>query len=363
MGLQSRTGTNTSRSGGNAVDLLPQAIADDLWFRIHAYIEDIEGAEGASGPTMGRRPKPARLVFEAIAYILSHHLPWKSLPRQFGSANAVHARFVRWRRHGLFDALRRDGVLEGSWLKDVPWPDAIDNGSGADADPTMAGQGHNPRSVSRREKIKQRILAAAALVFERNGGEAGGGFERTTVEAIAREADVSTRTFFRYFRTKAEAIYTDWGTFLDWYEQALSGKLGHGNPLAVCLETFVAEFERFATSPINRERIKRAYRSEFFAEHRSGQIMEARNLVFRLIMAHEPPAPLTELHALMISSLVSSVIEGANVHLARYELVLHREDIRTMVRDLLTTLGTTSVRLLEEWPPSGGLAPVHPDRG
>lgn len=65
-----------------------------------------------------------------------------------------------------------------------------------------------PAVLGRREQHKldtRRALEDAALeLFARDG------FERTTVEAIAERAQVSPRTFFRYFAAKEEVLDMGW---------------------------------------------------------------------------------------------------------------------------------------------------------
>jgi transposase len=58
----------------------------------------------------GRKPKDARLVFEAIVYVLRTGCQWKALPAErFGSASAIHTRDLGWQKSGVFEALWKAG--------------------------------------------------------------------------------------------------------------------------------------------------------------------------------------------------------------------------------------------------------------
>src|SRR5918999_907702 len=72
-----------------------------------------------------------------------------------------------------------------------------------------------------RKKLEAReaFLQAARTLFQRQG------FEATTVRQIATEAQMSTRTFFRYFGGKDDIIYAE-------AEQRISELRGRLRPMA-----------------------------------------------------------------------------------------------------------------------------------
>ena len=73
-------------------------------------------------PGAGRPPKPARLVFEAIVYVLRTGCQWKALPQErFGSASAVRKRFLEWERAGAFEAIWKAGLTEYDQVQGIAW--------------------------------------------------------------------------------------------------------------------------------------------------------------------------------------------------------------------------------------------------
>ncbi len=72
-------------------------------------------------PGGGRKPMPARQIFSAIVYVLRTGCPWKALPREFGSASAVHAHFQKWQRAGFFFRLWRAGLAEYDEMEGIAW--------------------------------------------------------------------------------------------------------------------------------------------------------------------------------------------------------------------------------------------------
>jgi transposase len=100
-------------------------VSDGFWKRVEPLLPPVERDPNrpyqrkAGG---GRKPRPSRRILEAILYALRKGCPWKALPKElFGSASAIHARFVQWMHAGVFHAMWRAGLAEWDEMEGIAW--------------------------------------------------------------------------------------------------------------------------------------------------------------------------------------------------------------------------------------------------
>lgn len=100
-------------------------VTDEFWARVEPLIpvrERPATKEYRRQPGAGRPPKPARLVFEAVVYVLRTGCQWKALPKErFGSASAIHKRFLEWESCGVFEAIWQAGLAEYDQMEGISW--------------------------------------------------------------------------------------------------------------------------------------------------------------------------------------------------------------------------------------------------
>jgi AcrR family transcriptional regulator len=80
--------------------------------------------------------------------------------------------------------------------------------------------------VTGKPRIREDLTAAAIALFLEQG------YDETTVDAIAEAAGVARRTFFRYFRTKEDAVFPDHDDCLQRVEELLNAAAPQTPPLA-----------------------------------------------------------------------------------------------------------------------------------
>jgi transposase len=109
-------------------------------------------------PGGGRKRKPARLVFEAIVYVLRTGCQWKALPKEkYGSASSVHRYFLEWEKEGFFEELWRAGLAEYDEMEGISWQWQSIDGTMMKAPLAQESVGPNP--TDRGKKWEQASFA------------------------------------------------------------------------------------------------------------------------------------------------------------------------------------------------------------
>jgi mycofactocin system transcriptional regulator len=102
-----------------------------------------------------------------------------------------------------------------------------------------------------RADTRARIEQAALELFRLKG------FEHVTIDDVAAAAGISRRTFFRYFATKADAVWGDFGAHVARLERLLSGE-DDGRPVLERVCAAYVEVNDYARAdlPVLRERMR-----------------------------------------------------------------------------------------------------------
>jgi transposase len=132
-------------------------VTDAFWQRVEPLIPQRAPSPEKKclrRPGAGRPPKPARQVFKAIVYVLRTGCQWKALPKErFGSASAIHKRFLEWEAVGFFEALWAAGLSEYDEMEGIAWRwQSVD---GAMMKAPLAQEPVGPNPTDRGKKWKQ----------------------------------------------------------------------------------------------------------------------------------------------------------------------------------------------------------------
>ena len=122
----------------------------------------------------GRKPLDRRRVLAGVVYRLRTGCQWKALPRErFGSASAIHKRFLEWEEGGFFEALWKAGLAEYDEMEGIAWRwQSVD---GAMMKAPLAQEAVGPNPTDRGKKWKQTPSAGGRpwrpLVAHRDRGQ------------------------------------------------------------------------------------------------------------------------------------------------------------------------------------------------
>ncbi len=124
-------------------------VSDAFWARVQPLLPERATRPDTRSyqrkPGAGRKPKDPRVVFAGIVYVLRTGCQWKALPRErFGSASAIHKRFLEWQAAGVFEALWRSGLAEYDEMEGIAWRWQSIDGSMMKAPLAQESVGPNP---------------------------------------------------------------------------------------------------------------------------------------------------------------------------------------------------------------------------
>ena len=133
-------------------------VSDAFWQRVEPLVPERPGRLSKKKfqrkPGGGRKAKEARTVFEAIVYVLRTGCQWKALPKErFGSASAIHKRFLEWESAGFFHALWQAGLAEYDDMEGIAW--RWQSFDGAVVKAPLAQESVGPNPTDRGKKWEQ----------------------------------------------------------------------------------------------------------------------------------------------------------------------------------------------------------------
>ena len=163
----------------------------------------------------------------------------------------------------------------------------------------MAERGRRGRSAAGRAALRRDLVAAAVELFHARG------YDDTTIDDIAAAAGVGRRTFFRYFRSKEDAISPDHETALariaDVFEAA------HPTEPVVVLVLRAGEtvFDLYTDDPaLSVRRFALTHRVPALRDRESASVDHYRRLFTRHLRQRLAEQPDGELRAAVIGAAV-----------------------------------------------------------
>lgn len=153
-------------------------VSDAFWAKAEPLIpmrQRVEGGNYQRKAGAGRKPMPARQIFSAIVYVLRTGVQWKALPREFGSASAVHRHFQNWQRAGFFLALWQAGLAEYDDMEGIAWDWQSVDGTMLKAPLALECVGANPTDRGKKWTQTQPARGRAwrpALAYRQRGQRA-----------------------------------------------------------------------------------------------------------------------------------------------------------------------------------------------
>jgi AcrR family transcriptional regulator len=160
----------------------------------------------------------------------------------------------------------------------------------------------------KRERLRERLIDVAVELFTERG------FEATTIDQIAAAADVSRRNYFRYFRTKEDAVLA----WLDGHAEAVADRVWRRPatepPIAAATAAVAAELDLISALPGRLATIGRLFRqSPTLRTQYLGHMELVRHAIARSVAARigeEPNALVPTLIGAFFSGTIPAVVDA-----------------------------------------------------
>jgi AcrR family transcriptional regulator len=215
----------------------------------------------------------------------------------------------------------------------------------------VISDGADPKGVGSAESdppgIRERLAEAAFIQFNERG------FDATTVDQIADAAGVSRRTFFRYFKTKEDAIFPEHDRLRATVAADLQRRINEPALAAVCASVALVldDYTRHREVALLRFALTRTVTSlrdrEVTAVHRY------QRLFVRHLRAHSP-----ELDAQTVEIMAAAVVTAHNSVLRDWLLNGGAGDPLPELRTLLARVQALFVAGLAPTQPAGSVVAV-----
>ena len=161
------------------------------------------------------------------------------------------------------------------------------------------GRARRGRSVEGRAEVRRDLVAAAVRLFGSQG------YEDTTVDDIAAAAGVGRRTFFRYFRSKEDAISPDHEAALTRIAEVFESAYPTEPVAPLVLRAGETVFDMYAEDPgLSVERFRLTHAVAALRDRESASVDHYRRLFTRYLRLRFADEPDGELRAAVTGAAV-----------------------------------------------------------